>query len=110
MLWKLADNVKYEEDCEVRGVGRGRRGSGWRCGAAPRCAAAGLCPLGGGCTRPSATRSPSVPRALSFCFLIRLGFLIFFSPPKLLDVKIKKDVPSCKELEAALYGTGFCPV
>lgn len=24
MLWKLADNVKYEEDCEVRSVGRGR--------------------------------------------------------------------------------------
>lgn len=23
MLWKLADNVKYEEDCEVRTMGRG---------------------------------------------------------------------------------------
>lgn len=23
MLWKLADNVKYEEDCEVRGCGEG---------------------------------------------------------------------------------------
>lgn len=71
MLWKLADNVKYEEDCEVRRAARGaggQRGGGGRGSPEPpgRCA-------------PPARLQPRFLHSPSLCFAF-LCFAYFFKP------------------------------
>uniref|UniRef100_A0A8C5TWU9 Uncharacterized protein n=1 Tax=Malurus cyaneus samueli TaxID=2593467 RepID=A0A8C5TWU9_9PASS len=88
MLWKLADNVKYEEDCEVRARGEGSplgkggpaRGARGSAAPGPRCAPAPLAPSAAA-SPPGAAAGPA--RRAPLCFIlfpleVRIFSIFFF--------------------------------
>lgn len=81
MLWKLADNVKYEEDCEVRGCGKGSPlgSGGFQSGfRRPRAALSAPIAASAAASPPGAAAVPARRPPLCFFLPFSLGGANFY--------------------------------